>query len=84
MRFDLDETERPNAQKIAEEIEATYGFEAMPPEVGNLLVEEVEIQGVRYHYFGIGTIYDYNDVEIRQWRSHSPRQTPHASSSLAR
>jgi hypothetical protein len=59
VRFDLDETERPYAQAIADEIEATYGFEPMPPETGNVLVEEVEIQGVRHHYFGKGTIYDY-------------------------
>jgi hypothetical protein len=59
VRFDLDETERPYAQTIADEIEATYGFEPMPPETGNVLVEEVEIEGVRHHYFGKGTIYDY-------------------------
>lgn len=59
VRFDLDETERPYAQRIAEEIEATYGFEPMPPEVGNVLVEEVEILGATHHYFGKGTINDY-------------------------
>jgi hypothetical protein len=59
VRFDLDETEQPYAQRIAEEIEATYGFEPMPPEIGNVLVEDVELQGVRYHHFGKGTIYDY-------------------------
>jgi hypothetical protein len=59
VRFDLDETERPYALKIAEEIEATYGYEPMPPDVGNVLVAEVEILGARYHYFGKGTIYDY-------------------------
>jgi hypothetical protein len=59
VRFDLDETERPYAQKIAEEIEATYGYEPMPPEVGTTLVAEVEIAGVRYHYVRRGMIYDY-------------------------
>lgn len=59
VRFDLDEIERPYAMKIAEEIESTYGYELMPPEVGNVLVAEVEILGARYHYFGKGTIYDY-------------------------
>ncbi len=59
VRFDLDETERPYAQRIAEEIEATYGYEPMPPEVGTVLVAEVVISGVRYHYVRKGMIYDY-------------------------
>lgn len=59
VRFDLDETERPYALRIAEEIEATYGYEPMPAVVGNVLVAEVVIAGVHYHYVGRGTIYDY-------------------------
>jgi len=59
VRFDLDETECPYAQRIAEEIEATYGYEPMPPEVGTLLVAEVVISGVPYHYVRKGLIYDY-------------------------
>ena len=59
MRFDLDGTERPYAPRIAEEIEATYGHEPMPPEVGTVLVADVVISGARYHYVGKGLIHDY-------------------------
>jgi hypothetical protein len=59
VRFDLDEEEQTYGRKIAEEIESTYGYEAMPPEVGGVLVADIELAGVRYHYVGKGTINDY-------------------------
>jgi hypothetical protein len=30
----------------------------MPPGIGNVLVDEVELQGVRHHYSGKAMIYD--------------------------
>jgi hypothetical protein len=50
---------RAYAQKIAEQIESTYDFEPFPPAPGNLLVDEVEINGIRYQYVGKGTLQDY-------------------------
>jgi hypothetical protein len=31
----------------------------MPPEIGTVLIAEVVISGVRYHYVRKGLIYDY-------------------------
>jgi hypothetical protein len=59
VRFDLDEEEQIYGRKIADEIEATYGYEPMTPDVGSVLVAEIEIEGARYHYVGKGTINDY-------------------------
>jgi hypothetical protein len=59
VRFDLDEEEQMYGRKIAEEIESTYGYEPMPPDVGSVLVADIELEGVRYHYVGHGTINDY-------------------------
>ena len=59
VRFDLDAEEQPCGRAIADEIESTYGYEPMPPEVGGALVADVEIAGARYPYVGKGTINDY-------------------------
>ena len=59
VRFDLDAEEQLYGRVIADEIESTYGYEPMPPEVGRALVADVEIEGARYHYVGKGTINDY-------------------------
>jgi hypothetical protein len=39
--FDLSSEERPSASKIAQEIEATWGYEPLPPEIGNVIVPDV-------------------------------------------
>ncbi|WP_437294638.1 hypothetical protein [Sorangium sp. So ce426] len=39
--FDLSPDEQPYAAVIAQEIEATWGYERMPPEVGNVVVPDV-------------------------------------------
>jgi hypothetical protein len=57
--FDLADTERPYARRIAEEIEATYGYEPMPPAIGNVVIADVEIPGARDSCSGKGRIYDH-------------------------
>jgi hypothetical protein len=42
LRFDFSPEEQPYATTIAREIEATYGYEPMPPEVGQVIVPDVE------------------------------------------
>lgn len=59
VRFDLDAEEQRYGRVIADEIESTYGYEPMLPEIGGVLVADVEIEGARYHYVGKGTINDY-------------------------
>lgn len=39
--FDLSPDEQPFAAWIAEDIKATWGYERMPPEIGNVVVSEV-------------------------------------------
>ncbi|WP_437912482.1 hypothetical protein WME73_35945 [Sorangium sp. So ce302] len=39
--FELSPDEQPYAAGIAQEIEATWGYERMPPEVGNVVVPDV-------------------------------------------
>jgi hypothetical protein len=43
--FAFTPDEQPYAESIAREIEATYGFERMPPEVGNVIVPDVSVGG---------------------------------------
>jgi hypothetical protein len=47
--------------RIAQEIEATYGYEPMPPEVGRVIVSDVETGG---RLFGEATLYHclFSDV----------------------
>lgn len=53
--FDFSPDEQPYAAGIAREIEATFGCERMPPEVGNVVVPDVETSRRRY---GAARIYD--------------------------
>jgi hypothetical protein len=55
IRFDFSADERPYAEVIAREIEATYGCERMPPEIGKVIVPDVAA-GLRAP--GEATIYD--------------------------
>ena len=43
LSFDLSSEERPHASTIAQEIEATYGYEPIPPEIGELVVPDVTL-----------------------------------------
>jgi hypothetical protein len=43
--FAFTPDEQPYAESIAREIEAVYGFERMPPEVGNIIVPDVSVGG---------------------------------------
>jgi hypothetical protein len=54
-RLDLSPDEEPPAQRLAREIEATYGYEPMSPAIGNVVVPE-GAPGNRAP--GEGTIYD--------------------------
>jgi hypothetical protein len=47
--------EEPCARGIAEEIEATYGYEPIPPEIGSVVVPDVALDTVA---LGEATIYD--------------------------
>ncbi len=50
-----DPGEEPAASEIAKEIEATYpGYEPIPPELGDEVVPDVSMDGVR---MGTATIY---------------------------
>ena len=54
-RFDLLPYEQPYANELAREIQATYGAQSMPPEVGRLIVPEIELDG---RLIGEVTVYD--------------------------
>lgn len=47
--------EEPAASAIAQQIEATYGYEAIPPEIGDLVVPDVALDT---RHMGEATIYD--------------------------
>jgi hypothetical protein len=55
IRLDFTSAAQPYERELAQEIKATYGYEAMPPEIGEILVPDVAT-GVRD--FGAATIYD--------------------------
>jgi hypothetical protein len=55
VRFDLTPDEQPYTASIARDIEATFGCERMPPEVGNVVVPDVETNSRR---FGETRLYD--------------------------
>jgi hypothetical protein len=40
--FTFSQEEQPYAESVAREIEATYGYETMPPAIGNVVVPDVE------------------------------------------
>lgn len=58
--------EEPAASDLAREIEATYGYEAIPPEIGNLVVPDVTLDT---RLFGEATIYDCLLSVVWQWSS---------------
>ena len=53
--FELSPEEQPYAATIAREIEATYGYEPMPPEVGRTIVPDIETD---FRPAGEATLYD--------------------------
>lgn len=55
VRLDLAGDEQAYAREVGREIEATYGYEVMPPEAGRLLVPEV---ATCFRGMGEATIYD--------------------------
>ncbi len=55
IRFDFTPDEQPYAAWLARDIEATFGHERMPPEVGGVVVPDVETDARR---FGEARIYD--------------------------
>jgi hypothetical protein len=55
MSFDFSPEEAPIAAWLAREIEATFGVERMPPEIGKVLVPEVSMRG---RLPGEATLYD--------------------------
>jgi len=55
LRLDFDETEQPYVQGLAQEIEAAYGYERLPPEIGRLIVPDVAMY---CRVAGTATIYD--------------------------
>jgi hypothetical protein len=54
--FELPPDEQPYAAGIAQEIEATWGYERMPPEVGNVVVPDV---ATNLRRFGEARLYDW-------------------------
>ena len=55
IRFDLSPEEQPYGAAIIQEIEATYGYKLMPPEIGNEIVPDVATE---FGTIGEATIYD--------------------------
>ncbi|WP_434041333.1 MULTISPECIES: hypothetical protein [Sorangium] len=71
--FDLSPDEQPCADWIAHEIEATFGCERMPPEVGTVLVPDVA-PGVRLP--GEARLYDCLFSDQHTWVKPSPSEEP--------
>lgn len=55
INFDLSPDERPYAAWIAQDIEATWGYEPMPPDVGKVIVPDV---ATNLRLLGEATLYD--------------------------
>jgi hypothetical protein len=55
LSFDLSPDEQPYADWIARDIEATWGYERMPPEVGRVIVPDVATDS---RVLGKATLYD--------------------------
>lgn len=53
--FTFSQEEQPYATSIVREIEATYGYEHLPPEIGNVAVPDVE---TGFRRFGEARLYD--------------------------
>lgn len=58
--------EEPAASEIAREVETTYGYEPVPPEIGDLVVPDVALDTRR---MGEVTIYECLLSEYWQWSS---------------
>jgi hypothetical protein len=70
--FDLLPEERPYAEWIGREIEATFGCEPMPPEVGTVLVPELATPNLP----GETRLYDCLFSSHHQWVKPSPSDVP--------
>lgn len=55
LSFDFSPNEQPYTAWLAREIEATWGFERMPSEIGKIIVPDVT---TNIRYFGSATLYD--------------------------
>ncbi|MDC0678270.1 hypothetical protein [Sorangium atrum] len=71
--FDLSPDEQPYADWIAHEIEATFGCERMPPEVGTVLVPEV---ATNLRIPGEVRLYDCLFSDRYTWVKPSPSEVP--------
>jgi len=70
--FDLLSEERPYAEWIAREIEATFGYEPMPPEIGAVLVPELATP----HLPEENRLYDCLFSDHPTWVNPSPSDVP--------
>ncbi|AUX39384.1 hypothetical protein SOCE26_007750 [Sorangium cellulosum] len=71
--FELSPDEQRYADWIANDIEATFGCERMPPEVGTVFVPDVK-GGL--HPSGVARIYDCLFSDQHQWVKPSPSEVP--------
>lgn len=55
VNFDFSPDEQPYAARVAQEIEATWGYERMPPEVGEIIVPDVATD---QRWLGEATLHD--------------------------
>ncbi|WP_437618779.1 hypothetical protein [Sorangium sp. So ce1151] len=69
--FDLSADELPYAEWIASDIEATFGCERMPPEIGTILVPDV---AVNLRNLGEATLYDCLFTERPRWVNRPPSE----------
>jgi hypothetical protein len=74
--FDLSPEERPYAEWIAREIEATFGCERMPPEVGTVLVPDLTVNSNLVRQI---RLYDCLFSDNHQWVKPSPSDEPATS-----
>ncbi|MGK4002371.1 hypothetical protein WMF31_07095 [Sorangium sp. So ce1036] len=71
--FDLLPDEQPCAAWISSDIEATFGCERMPPEIGTMLVPDV-MPGLRLP--GEARLYDCLFTDYHMWVEPSPSDVP--------
>lgn len=79
--FEFSTDMQPYASWIAREIEATWGYQRMPPEVGKLIVPDVATDN---RGFGEATLYDCllsDNAAILSWRNEVGSQSPSLSTS---
>ena len=69
--FDLSPDERPYGEWIAREIEATFDWERMPPEIGTVLVPDV---ATNMRPLGEARLYDCLFSDSHQWVKPSARE----------